>query len=180
MQRYTATVRVMGTHLASTSWGSFGQITLASSNLSSIYSDMTDSMPGAVGQVTLRRSISNSSPMLSDIKEIKSPSQWDDIKAESSSSNKSILLNFTAAWCPPCRMIAPVLQKLAKEHSDRILFCKIDIDAPETTGIVADHAVSAVPTFVGFDATGSIVNTFSGADKTALDETIGKLLVSKT
>eukprot|EP00204_Picochlorum_oklahomense_P003591 CAMPEP_0118801700 /NCGR_PEP_ID=MMETSP1161-20130426/3162_1 /TAXON_ID=249345 /ORGANISM="Picochlorum oklahomensis, Strain CCMP2329" /LENGTH=137 /DNA_ID=CAMNT_0006729665 /DNA_START=152 /DNA_END=565 /DNA_ORIENTATION=+ len=137
-------------------------------------------MSPSLGQATPRRLISNSSPMFSDIKEIKSPSQWDDIKAESSSSNKSILLNFTAAWCPPCRMIAPVLQKLAKEHSDGILFCKIDIDAPETTDIVADHAVSAVPTFIGFDSTGSIVNTFSGADKAALDDTIGKLLVSKT
>jgi len=156
-RQYTATVRVVGTHLASTSaWGSL------------------------VGQGILTRSISNSSPVDSDIKEIRSPSQWDDIKAESSSSQKSILLNFTATWCPPCRMIAPLLQKLAKEHSDGILFCKIDIDAPETAGIVADHAVSAVPTFIGFDSTGAMVNTFSGADKTALDETIGKLLASKT
>lgn len=54
------------------------------------------------------------------------------------------VLYFTASWCPPCKMIAPVFSKLSAEYKD-ILFVKIDID--EYGDLASDHSVQSVPTF---------------------------------
>lgn len=55
------------------------------------------------------------------------------------------VLYYTASWCPPCKAIAPIFEKLSKEHKD-ITFVKIDVDAlPEA----ADFAkIRSVPTFL--------------------------------
>ena len=59
-------------------------------------------------------------------------------------SDAKAVLYYTAVWCPPCKAISPVFDKLCKEYED-IAFVKIDVDAlPEA----ADHAeIRSVPTF---------------------------------
>jgi len=53
-------------------------------------------------------------------------------KLESAGGKK--IFYFTATWCPPCRMIAPIFEKLAKEHQG-VDFCKVDVDLmPEAAG----------------------------------------------
>ena len=69
-------------------------------------------------------------------------------------------------------MIAPFVQQLAKDYAGTVTFVKVDIDSPQVSAIVADHTVSAVPTFVGYSKSGSIVHTFSGADKNALEHSV--------
>ena len=54
------------------------------------------------------------------------------------------VLYFTASWCPPCKMIAPVFSKLSLEYSD-ILFVKIDID--DFQEVASEHRIQSVPTF---------------------------------
>lgn len=54
------------------------------------------------------------------------------------------VLYFTASWCPPCKMIAPVFSKLSAEYKD-ILFVKIDID--EYGDVASEHSIQSVPTF---------------------------------
>ena len=54
-------------------------------------------------------------------------------KLESAADRKKVFY-FTATWCPPCRMIGPIFEKMATEHPD-IDFCKVDVDdVPEVTG----------------------------------------------
>jgi len=57
--------------------------------------------------------------------------------------NKKVLY-FTASWCPPCKMIAPVFSKLSAEYKD-ILFVKIDVD--ECGDVASEHSIQSVPTF---------------------------------
>ena len=44
-------------------------------------------------------------------------------------SDKAVLVDFWAAWCPPCRMMAPVLEKIADELDDKLDVIKVDIEA---------------------------------------------------
>jgi len=60
-------------------------------------------------------------------------------------ANGNKVLYFTATWCPPCKMIAPVFKKLSEEFS-QTQFVKIDID--EYGDLATDFRVNSVPTFV--------------------------------
>ena len=54
------------------------------------------------------------------------------------------MTQFTAVWCGPCRFIAPAVEKLAAEHSGRVSFLKVDIDAEALQGTVNASGVAAV------------------------------------
>lgn len=50
-------------------------------------------------------------------------------------SELPVLLDFTAEWCPPCRMIVPTLRELADELAGRLVVARLDVDAnPRTAG----------------------------------------------
>ena len=102
------------------------------------------------------------------VAEITTSQDWMDLKKQSLAANKGIILQFTAQWCPPCRVISPVVASLAEQYASSVNFVKADIDNAAIGDIVAEHAVSAVPMFVGYNKDGSKSVTFTGADKQAL------------
>ena len=58
------------------------------------------------------------------------------------------VVDFTAAWCPPCRILAPHIEALARELSGRALVAKVDVDTqPE---LVARFGVQSMPTLIFF------------------------------
>jgi len=59
-----------------------------------------------------------------------------------------VLVDYWAAWCGPCRMIAPVLDELADEYHGRVKVCKVDIDQNEMTP--AKYGVRGIPTLMLF------------------------------
>jgi thioredoxin 1 len=64
------------------------------------------------------------------------------------SSPLPVLVDFTANWCPPCRMIAPVLAQIAADEAGRLKVVSLDVDAnPETT---RRHSVLGMPTLMLF------------------------------
>jgi thioredoxin 1 len=64
------------------------------------------------------------------------------------SSDKPVLVDFTAAWCGPCKMIAPVLEELSVEQAERLAVAKIDVDDnPRTT---LRYEVMSMPTLILF------------------------------
>jgi thioredoxin 1 len=106
------------------------------------------------------------------VTEIYTEEEWRTTLENSRDEEKGLLVQFTATWCPPCRMIAPVVSQLAKENTAHVRFVKVDIDNKDVANIVMNHNVSSVPTFVGYSKTGSMMHAFSGADKQQLQHTV--------
>jgi thioredoxin 1 len=81
---------------------------------------------------------------------------YDDVLA----SPVPVLVDFTATWCPPCVMIAPVLARIAADESRRLRVLSLDVDAQPLTA--ATYEVLGMPTLALFVG-GEIVVRFVGA-----------------
>jgi CP family cyanate transporter-like MFS transporter len=71
-----------------------------------------------------------------------------------------VLVDFTAAWCPPCRMVTPVLERIAAEEAGRLRVVTLDVDENPVTA--RTHQVMGMPTLALFVA-GERVTTVVGA-----------------
>jgi thioredoxin 2 len=75
-------------------------------------------------------------------------------------SPSQVLVDFWAAWCGPCRMVAPELEKLAEERAGRVVVAKVDTEAlPE---VAARFQIRSIPTMIVF-RDGKEANRLSGA-----------------
>ena len=74
-------------------------------------------------------------------------------------SEKTVLLDFYAAWCGPCRMVAPIVDEIAEENP-QYLVGKINVD--EETKLAADFGVGSIPTLIVMK-NGKIVEESVGA-----------------
>lgn len=74
-------------------------------------------------------------------------------------SEKTVLLDFFATWCGPCKMLAPILDEIAEERED-IKVCKVDVDQePE---LAAQYQVVSIPTLFVMEK-GKVINQSLGA-----------------
>jgi thioredoxin 1 len=71
----------------------------------------------------------------------------DTFAAEVLESDVPVLVDFWAAWCPPCRAMHPILEQLATERSD-LRVVSLDVDANQA--IAARYSVLSMPTFLVF------------------------------
>ena len=69
----------------------------------------------------------------------------DNFRGEVLEAPGTVLLDFFATWCGPCRMVAPILEEIAGERSD-VKVCKIDVD--QSFDLAAQFGVSSIPTLV--------------------------------
>ena len=64
------------------------------------------------------------------------------------SSDRPMFVDFWAVWCGPCRIMDPVVEKLAAKYGDRVLFGKVNVD--EEMNLSSRYQVFSIPTFMIF------------------------------
>ncbi|GGW97573.1 thioredoxin [Streptomyces chryseus] len=89
-------------------------------------------------------------------------------------NDKPVLVDFWAAWCGPCRQIAPSLEAIAAEHGDEIEIVKLNID--ENPATAAKYGVMSIPTLNVYQ-NGEVAKTIVGAKpKAALLRDLGDFI----
>ena len=72
----------------------------------------------------------------------------DSFEEEVLGSKTPVLVDYWAEWCGPCKVIAPVLEEIAKEYDGKMKVCKLDIDANEATP--PKYGIRGIPTLMLF------------------------------
>jgi thioredoxin 1 len=83
-----------------------------------------------------------------------------EFAAEIEGAKGLALVDFWATWCGPCRMVAPVMEQLAREYEGRIKIAKLDVDANQQTAMRFN--IRSIPTILFFKD-GEHVDTVVGA-----------------
>ena len=72
----------------------------------------------------------------------------ENFETEVKESTLPVLVDFYADWCGPCKMLAPVIAKLAEEYDGKVKVCKLNVD--EAYPIAATFGVQSIPTVILF------------------------------
>ncbi|MCI8410975.1 MAG: thioredoxin [Clostridia bacterium] len=94
----------------------------------------------------------------------------ENYKEEVLESNKTVLIDFYADWCGPCRMMGPIIDEIEKEVSNEIKVGKVNVD--ENRDLAMEYGVMSIPTIV-IIKNGKIIKTFVGVrDKDEIKEAL--------
>ncbi|KAM0846226.1 hypothetical protein ACQ4PT_055806 [Festuca glaucescens] len=107
--------------------------------------------------------------VLGEVIAIHSLEAWTIQIEEANAAKRLVVIDFTASWCPPCRVIAPVFADLAKKFP-HVAFLKVDVD--ELKPIAEQFSVEAMPTFL-FMKEGDVKDRVVGAAKDELTAKLG-------
>lgn len=83
----------------------------------------------------------------------------ENFESEVLNANETVLVDFYADWCGPCKMMAPVIEELAEELQEKAKVGKINVD--ESTDIATQYDVMSIPTIIIFK-NGKEVKRFIG------------------
>lgn len=98
----------------------------------------------------------------------------EDFEAEILKSEKPVLVDFWAAWCGPCKAIAPTIEALAEEYAGQIRVAKLDVDNNPKSAM--KFGIKAIPTMIMFKD-GEVSDQITGAvGKAQLEKAIKKAL----
>ena len=84
----------------------------------------------------------------------------DTFDSEVLQADKPVVVDFWATWCGPCKMIAPILEEVASEMSDKVKITKLDVDANNKTA--GKYNIMSIPSLLFFK-NGELVDQVVGA-----------------
>ena len=80
--------------------------------------------------------------------------------SETVQSHPLVVIDCWAAWCGPCRMIAPIIEELAREYAGKVVFGKLDVD--KNRAVSMQYQIVSIPTLIVFSY-GKILDKITGA-----------------
>jgi thioredoxin 1 len=85
-----------------------------------------------------------------------------------------VLIDFWAAWCGPCKMIAPIVEELATEYEGKLKIGKVDVDNHQK--IAMQYGIRSIPTLLMFKGGKVVEQIIGAAPKKTLVEKLSKHL----
>ena len=89
-------------------------------------------------------------------------------------SSIPVLVDFWAPWCMPCRMLVPIIEKLAEENVGKLKVCKLNTD--ENQNIAAQYGIQGIPTLIVFKEGKEVGRTVGVMSKEKLQEKLDPIL----
>ena len=89
-------------------------------------------------------------------------------------SETPILVDFWAIWCGPCRMVAPVVDEIAREHEGQLKVMKLDVDENQNTAMA--YGVMSIPTLIIFKSGQPVSNIVGFRPKAELKKSLDAAL----
>jgi len=85
----------------------------------------------------------------------------DDFEKEVLKENLPVLVDFWAPWCSPCKMMAPILDEMAKELDGKLKICKVDVENSDNQELSFEYGIQSIPNMKLFKG-GEIIKDFVG------------------
>ena len=89
-------------------------------------------------------------------------------------AEKPVLVDFFADWCGPCRMVAPVIEEMAKTYDGKMIVGNVDVDA--NSGVASKYGVMSIPTVIMFNGGKEIARQVGFGGKEVYEEMVKKVL----
>ena len=99
----------------------------------------------------------------------KSPEKWVSL------AEKPIIVDFYANWCKPCKMISPILDKMAEKYADKIVIYKVNVDKEKI--LAKEIGINSIPTLIFVPKNGEPQIVIGGKSEEELDNIIQEVLL---
>ena len=97
-----------------------------------------------------------------------------NFEAEVINSDIPVLVDFWAAWCGPCKSIAPILDQLAEEYSGKVKIAKVNVDSNQS--LAKEYQVMSIPNMVFFKGGKKVDQVIGFTPKQELAKKLDELL----
>ncbi|WAI11769.1 MAG: thioredoxin TrxA [Buchnera aphidicola (Macrosiphum albifrons)] len=98
-----------------------------------------------------------------------------NFKEEVLNSNSFVLVDFWAQWCNPCKILAPILEEISKEYSNKIIIGKLNIEENPNTAPV--YSIRSIPTLLLFHNSEVLATKVGAISKLQLKEFLDEHII---
>jgi thioredoxin 1 len=91
-------------------------------------------------------------------------------------SDVPVMVDFWATWCGPCRMVAPIVEELAREYDGKVRVAKVDVD--ENPGVAARYGIRSIPSILFFRGGQVVAQSIGAVPRAELEKKLKESLAS--